>query len=247
MEEAEIAKPDGMLFDLGGTLLREDSFDPVAGQERLMPLARNPRGLSPQEILERVRAIDRDLGDRRESSWQEVPSYSVQRLVYEPNDITFELSFAELELEFWKGATRMSPTESVQDLLEAMCDAGVPLGVVSNSTFSGATLEWQIGQFDLRRYFRFVMSSADYVVRKPHPLLFETAARKLGTAPERTWYVGDSRRYDVSGARAAGLFSVLYGSGLAADPPEFADVRADLEIASWSELQAIIAGWQQSS
>jgi len=240
-------KPDGVLFDLGGTLLREDSFDPIAGQEHLMPLARNPRGLSVHEISERVRAIDRDLSDRRESSWLEIPPHSVQRLVYEPNDITFELSFAELELEFWKGATRMSPTESVQDLLEAMCAADIPLGVVSNSTFSSATLEWQIGEFGLRRYFRFVMSSGDYVVRKPHPLLFETAVRKLGTAPERTWYVGDSRRYDVSGARVAGLFSVLYGSGRAADPSEFADVRADLEIASWPELQTIIADWQQSS
>jgi putative hydrolase of the HAD superfamily len=54
-------------------------------------------------------------------------------------------------------------------------------------------------------------------VAKPDPAIFRHALDAVGTAPERTLHVGDSRRYDVEGARAAGLHPVhldpydLYG------------------------------------
>ena len=84
------------------------------------------------------------------------------------------------------------------------------MAVVSNSACSSAALTAELEQHDLAEFFQFVMSSADYVVRKPHPALFQTAAGKLRVAPADVWYVGDMPRYDVSGALAAGMVSVLY-------------------------------------
>ena len=75
------------------------------------------------------------------------------------------------------------------------------------------------------------MASGDYVVRKPHPTIFLTAAQKLGTEPGDTWFVGDSPAFDVDGAKAAGMVSVLYAP--LERPPGAA---ADLEISSWTEL-----------
>ena len=47
------------------------------------------------------------------------------------------------------------------------------------------------------------MVSAEYAVRKPNALLFETAAARLGLAPEDIWFVGDRLDTDIAGARAA--------------------------------------------
>jgi len=80
------------------------------------------------------------------------------------------------------------------------------------------------------------MSSADYVVRKPHPAILTVAARKLGTAPEHTWLVGDSPAYDVAGARNAGMVGVLY----APSEPTAVGPRPDLCVRSWAELEEIV-------
>jgi putative hydrolase of the HAD superfamily len=45
-------------------------------------------------------------------------------------------------------------------------------------------------------------------VAKPDPAIFSLALEALGTEPHRTVFVGDSRRFDVDGARAAGLHPV---------------------------------------
>lgn len=42
-------------------------------------------------------------------------------------------------------------------------------------------------------------------VAKPHPAIFDPALEALGVPRERVVYVGDSRLFDVEGARAAGL------------------------------------------
>ena len=85
-------------------------------------------------------------------------------------------------------------------------------------------------------HFEFVVSSADYGVRKPDRLLFETALRRLGIGPKDVWFVGDHVGYDMVGAFEAGLHPVAY---LAKEPipPSVAKYSA---ISHWNELGALI-------
>ncbi len=227
--------PEGLLFDLGNTLLCEERFDVEAGTEHVLALARNPRKLTARDVCERVRELDADFAERRLESWLEISPFAVHRLVYEPNEISFDRPFPEVELAFWRAATRFSATEGIVDLLEDLSSAGLPLGVVSNSTFTSETLRWQLGDSGLGTFFRFVMSSADYVVRKPHPVIFEVAAKKLGVAPERIWFVGDSLEFDVRGSARAGMIPVWYD-------PEHRGERGEAEIvvAEWRDLARLI-------
>ena len=231
------ARPEGLLFDLGNTLLREEAFDGLAGTLRVLALAENPRGVSVDEIRARVAEVEADLRERRERAWMEMSPWSVHRLVYEPLGITFRRPFEEVELEFLRGATRFAPTEGVEAFVGSLASSGLPLGVVSNSMFTSESLALQLEAFGLRSAFRFVMSSADYVVRKPHPAIFRVAAEKLGTEPARTWYVGDNPRYDVAGAANAGMVSVLYRPDGVAAASE-SEPEPDLHVRSWAELQA---------
>ncbi|HEU5152940.1 MAG TPA: HAD family hydrolase [Iamia sp.] len=100
--------------------------------------------------------------------------------------------------------------------MERMRDGGTPLGVVSNA----------VGQVeDVLRHqsccqvgpgggveVDVVVDSAVVGIEKPDPGVFAPALEVMagfGVEPGRVGYVGDSLRYDVAGARAAGLVPLL--------------------------------------
>lgn len=73
--------------------------------------------------------------------------------------------------------------------------------------------------------FDAVIVSAEVGFEKPNPVVFEAAFEALGVTPEETVHVGDDRRNDLYGARAAGCFAWLWG----ADVHNFAEVERRLE------------------
>jgi FMN phosphatase YigB (HAD superfamily) len=75
------------------------------------------------------------------------------------------------------------------------------------------------------------MVSAEYAIRKPHPLLLETAAAMLGTDPKNIWCVGDRLDTDMAGARAAKMTAVWFCPVKSASHDS-----ADLTVASWEDL-----------
>jgi putative hydrolase of the HAD superfamily len=221
-----------ILFDLGGTLLGQEIFDPLAGTTHLLAFARNPRGVSALQIQELARTLDADITPRRESSTLEFHTRHFQRLLYDRLEISFNRSEAEVELEFWKGAMRLQPEPGIAETLAELCKLDIPLAVISNSSFSGEVLTWELAHHNLDSFFEFVMSSADYGLRKPNPLLMLTAVGRLNLNPADVWYIGDMPDKDVAGARAAGLQSVWYNPLHRGDPESMPDV----EIHHWNEL-----------
>ncbi|MBT4502481.1 MAG: HAD family hydrolase [Gemmatimonadetes bacterium] len=228
--------PRAILFDLGGTLLGQEVFDTLAGTTRLMEIARNPRAVPVQEAENLARELDADITPRRENSTLEFHGRHFQRLLYERLGISFEQSTAEVELEFWKASMRMQPEPGIENLLVELRALDIPLGIVSNSTFSGEVLTWELAHHGLDRFFEFVMSSADYGLRKPNPLLMLTAIGKLNLAPADVWYIGDMPDKDVAGARAAGLQSVWYNPLHRGNPESVPDA----EIHHWNELPGML-------
>ena len=84
--------------------------------------------------------------------------------------------------------------------------------------------------------FEFVVSSADYGVRKPHPAIFEAALARLGLEPGEAWFAGDNVEYDLKGGLGAGMFTVLFRPPVD-EPPGFDGYR---RIERWSELAALL-------
>ena len=93
------------------------------------------------------------------------------------------------------------------------------MGVVSNSIFSSDLLRQDIERFSVLEAFQFIISSAEFGLRKPHPDIFKAAVKKLDTNPSKTWYVGDLWENDVMGSSRAGLVPVwLNASATPAGP-----------------------------
>ena len=80
------------------------------------------------------------------------------------------------------------------------------------------------------------MSSTDYGLRKPHPVLMRTAAARLGFDPADVWYVGNLPSHDVAAALNAGMGAIWYNAKGATDP----DPKPHAEIRHWSEFPALV-------
>jgi len=162
---------------------------------------------------------------------------SLLRIVSDAFGLRPRISPMESEWVFWQASLQVSLVDGVCDLLRDVEALGMPMGVVSNSSFAGRTLERELEIQGIRGYFRFVISSADYGVRKPDPLIFEVALRRLGMDSQRVWFAGDNVGYDVIGARQAGIFPVAFNPR-----KEIPDaVGEHAVITSWSQLLPLLS------
>jgi beta-phosphoglucomutase-like phosphatase (HAD superfamily) len=63
----------------------------------------------------------------------------------------------------------------------------------------------------LHRYFTHIVSGEDFPQSKPHPAIFEEAARLSGVTKDKCLVIEDSTN-GILAAKAAGLFCVGYRS-----------------------------------
>ncbi len=230
--------PDAILFDMGGTLVGGERFDPVAGSARLMRYAVDTRGLSAQEVGAEAAGLSGRLMARRDLCSLELPCRLFQRLLYDRLGIRFSISEEQRELEFWRGAITHRPEPGIERLLSRLRAAGIRTAVVSNTMFSTAVLEDDLARYRLLEHFELVVSSADYGVRKPDPLLLEVALARMGLRASQAWYAGDRPDFDVAAARAAGMTAVWYAAAAGGTQP--AAPIPDFTVRSWDELAALL-------
>ncbi len=89
--------------------------------------------------------------------------------------------------------------------LQTLKEAGVQIGLVSNTTNPGYIKNLEREHFGLAPYFDFAIYSSDVPFRKPHPSIFNLAQKRMGCLPEKILFVGDSYEADIVGAHRAGM------------------------------------------
>jgi len=226
-----VRPPSGVLIDYGETLVEELAYDPRPGAELLLSRASaRPSGVTVDAIVERANRVTREVTARRTVTHVETPWPSLTRLIYDYFGVEFSEPLEELELEFWKATVTTRVMPGALDALDALHARGLPMAVVSNASFGAHVIRYELAKYDLARHLAFVMVSSDYVVRKPNPLLLETAAARLGAPPCDVWMIGDSLDMDVGGARAAGMTSVWFRGDTTASE------SADLVVNGWPEV-----------
>jgi putative hydrolase of the HAD superfamily len=203
--------PEAVLFDWGDTLFhfaydealleagwaagltavgRDDLPPPdetaARFRERYLPLLWEPDSLEEVEYAGMIRELLGEFGIR-------VSDTEVDR-------------FLAAEHAAWEPALQNGTTGHA--LLDSLRDRGLKLGLVSNAKDPGWLLHDDLARMGLAQRLDVAVFSSEVGKRKPHPLIFETALRRLGVDPAETVFVGDSRYADMLGAKRLGMTTV---------------------------------------
>jgi len=229
----------GLLFDYGGTLVKEVAVDLRAGNEWLLAHAAYcPPHVGLDEIIARANRVTKDVAGLRDRTHIETPWPTLTRLIHDFFGIRFDIPMPDLELGFWKASVTTEPMPGARDALEQLHRAGRPMGVVSNTSFGEPVIRHELEKHSLAEHLQFVMVSSAYAVRKPNVLLYEVAAARLGCSAPDIWFVGDRLDTDIAGARAAGMLAVWF------NPDDRSDLsrRADLIVTNWNAFLDHVLG-----
>jgi HAD superfamily hydrolase (TIGR01509 family) len=123
-----------------------------------------------------------------------------------------------------------------RELLDRLNARGLPTAIATSS--GRAYVQQMFGPHGLLDRFAFVLTAEDVTHGKPHPEIFETAARRFGVPPPEVLVIEDSI-HGIRAAKAAGARVVLVPH---AHTPEADRAAADLVVESLSapELWALI-------
>jgi HAD superfamily hydrolase (TIGR01549 family) len=119
-------------------------------------------------------------------------------------------------MEDYEAKTRT--LEGVETMLEAWV-GHTPLAVISNFFLPGFP-ERLLKRHGLRRYFEFVVDSAQVGHRKPAPEIYTAALTRAGIDPgdvANVFFVGDDWIADIEGSRQVGMIPIYYSARNAAE------------------------------
>lgn len=207
--------PGMILFDYGQTLITEQKFDGVRGTEAVLQYAaRNKYQLTAEQVQRKADEINREFGrfdpERRHLFQIEIPNTMFTPYLYESQGIEIALSNSEIDTVFWNAAAPGVPTEGIKDFLEYLKDKGIRTGVISNISYAPSVVAERINRLLPENAFEFIITSSNYMFRKPNKRIFDLALEKAGLQAGEVWYIGDQYECDVKGSLNAGLTPVWY-------------------------------------
>jgi putative hydrolase of the HAD superfamily len=200
-------RPEAILFDLGSTLLHDSQSGALSVRVRSL-LKSETFAPFVKEGFE----LPAELADAGETVYREgLGEFNVREWLgkhIDPNGSDPSGTPDALEGFIRSTILSYSPPQDASRVLNDLIRLGIPMAVVSNSIFSTDLLKRDIERLSVPEAVQFVISSAEFGFRKPHPAIFEAAVKKLNTIPSTTWYVGDLWENDVVGSTGAGLVPV---------------------------------------
>jgi putative hydrolase of the HAD superfamily len=234
-------------FDVNGTLVEIETDE---GMEEMFRAAGHY--LTYQGIdLRRHEVRDlytRVLKEQQRTSPEEHPEFDavrVWRTILDEHATAFtralpEEKRAQIPLflaEMYRGISRrrLRLYPFVREVLDVL-RARYPLALVTDA--QSAYARGELHQVGLLDHFDPIVVSGDHGYRKPDRRLFQHALDGLGTAAERTLFVGNDMHRDIHGAQEAGMPTVMFDS--AQGTKEHLGCAPDHTITDYRDLLAVL-------
>jgi len=138
----------------------------------------------------------------------------------------------------WAACQHFELYDDVPSVLRHLADAGVRIGLISNTHRCLASFQ---SHFELQGLISATVSSSEHGLMKPHPSIFTAALQLLDVSAADAVMVGDSLRQDVEGALGVGMRAILLNRRDSAAPAVAADLRVPV-INSLHELPNLVIG-----
>ena len=153
--------------------------------------------------------------------------------LYESQGIEIALSNSEIDTVFWDAAAPGTPTEGIEVFWEYLKNKDIRTGVISNISYDPFVVAERINRLLPENTFEFIITSSNFMFRKPNKRIFDLALEKAELQPEDVWYIGNQYECDVKSSLSAGLLPVWYIGAI--DLP-YTEDRDILTINTWSEM-----------
>jgi len=144
--------------------------------------------------------------------------------------VPFDRIAAGVEILMRSALAELQPMPGAIETVEALANTGIPVAVVSSAVYH-PFLIWALDQLGMRDAIQEVVTSASAGYYKSRPEIYWHALDLLEVDPGRSAHVGDSLRFDVGGARRAGMRAVWLSNGAAPGPD---DAQPDLVLSTLS-------------
>lgn len=232
---------DAVTFDCWGTLI----FDKPEVDGRTSYNVR-------VEHLARIGELTREAADEllqeawahHHTAWHELRGYGAPGMAahcLEALGIRDERRLRELTDAFEEASIEFG-VEVVPGAPEAVFEVkrrGLRTALVCDTGFTpGRVVRHLLGEHGITEYLDLLVFSDEVGVPKPHERMFRTALDGIGVGPTEAVHIGDLRRTDVAGARAAGMRTIRF-TGVYDDETDLPE--ADAVIREMGELPGLIA------
>lgn len=231
---------DAVIFDWGGTLTPWHTID-LGGQWRVYATAYDP-SLGP-EVAEALRvAEDRAWRRSRDEHRATTMESVIVDAGLEPSGERHERGLAAYQ-EFWEPHTHTDP--DVPELFGGLRDAGIAVGVLSNTLWSRDYHESIFARDGVLDLIDAGVYSSELEWTKPHPEAFHAAIEAVGAAdPARCVFVGDRLFDDIHGSASVGMRAVhVPHSDIPPSQIGHTEGTPDAVVGRLAELLPIVRSW----
>ena len=213
---------EAVAFDLDGLLVNTEELYQHVGSELLR---RRGRTFEP-DLLDAMMGRPQQVSLKIMIEWHGLAD-TIDTLATETHEI-FQ-SLLDTQLRTMPGAV---------DLLDLLDAQGIARGV---ATSSGPDFAHDVlGRMGIRDRFAFVLTSADVTHGKPHPEIYQTAARRLAVDPGAMLVLEDSQA-GCKAAVAAGAVAVAVPGGHSRRH-DFTGARFIADSLADPRIEALLAG-----
>jgi putative hydrolase of the HAD superfamily len=199
--------------------------------------------LSAEQVQAKANELNQEFGrfdsEKRHIFQIEIPNTMFTPYLYDSQGIEIALSNSEIDTVFWNAAAPGMPTTGIKDFLEYLKNKGIRTGVISNISYASSVVAERINRLLPENSFEFIITSSNYIFRKPNKRIFDLALEKAGLEPDEVWYIGDQYECDVKGALNAGLLPIWYIGAI--DLP-YTEDKNILTVKTWNEIERYMGG-----
>jgi putative hydrolase of the HAD superfamily len=199
--------------------------------------------LSAEQVQAKANELNQEFGrfdsEKRHIFQIEIPNTMFTPYLYDSQGIEIALSNSEIDTVFWNAAAPGMPTAGIKDFLEYLKNKGIRTGVISNISYASSVVAERINRLLPENSFEFIITSSNYIFRKPNKRIFDLALEKAGLEPDEVWYIGDQYECDVKGALNAGLLPIWYIGAI--DLP-YTEDKNILTVKTWNEIERYMGG-----
>jgi len=221
-------------FDFWSTLFRDAHGE--ARWAARVKAAKRLTGAKPDVIREQLKAISRAFGKHHLQHQQTLGPEDAVRMLGERLGHEFSEADTAKLVRVMGGTILDHSPDPEPGALEAVAAAAerLPVGLISDAGISPGSSLWALlARHGFDRYLRCAVFSDEVGASKPQPVTFETAARKLGVAPDELLHIGDLEPTDIVGVRRLGGTGVLF-AGI--NPRYLGRTTADYTFLTWKDF-----------